>query len=205
MYALLLCSALIVVVLTMTELGRPIVDKIGLNGIIIAVAAFAGLLIFFNELVSEMFVKFFQGSYARPRLANRRRMHRDPQRRTRAEIKLDAMDDAALGAFIEKNPRDALAIEIRCERLKRQGRTEEFARELEYFITLPSNLSVEEKATLYHELAELYLGPLNQPERGRAALQAIASEFPRSYQASLARRRLELIADAAAGEPKKPA
>lgn len=123
-------------------------------------------------------------------LSSRRRITRRAAARTRAERRADAMSDAALDDAIEKRPADPTLIEAKLERVKAADDRAAHARELEYFLTLDAGLTLEEKCRLHNELADLYALELNQPARARAALHALIAEFPRSYQATLARARL---------------
>jgi hypothetical protein len=131
-------------------------------------------------------------AFSRTRLDSRRRIQKNGQLiRTRAEARLEAMDEKTLRAHIEAHPKDSLACEILCERLKGEGRLTEYAREMEYFLNLPSDLTIEEKCTRYHALADLYANTLDRPERAEEILRTLIASFPRHYQATLARRRLE--------------
>ena len=112
---------------------------------------------------------------------------------TDAEQGLDALDEAQLRAHIEAHPRDAQACEILCQRLRQAGRLGDYAREMEYFLMLKSELTVEEKCSRYHDLAALYLNQLGRPDRAAEMLNTIIAHYPRHYQATLARRRLEAL------------
>lgn len=196
MIIIYVCLALLVI-LEMTPAGDPIKDRFGTTGIVIFVALVGGLMFALTALLSEAFV----GMLFNPgnRLETRRRMLKQNARKTKREIKLDAMSDTDLEAWIEKNPKDALAVEVSCERLKLKGDIEGYAREREYLLTLDLKLSPEERCSLYNELADLYIGRLGRPERAREALVAVTRQMPKSYQATLARQRLREIEDAAAG------
>ncbi|MCL5271017.1 MAG: hypothetical protein M1457_10840 [bacterium] len=160
------------------------------------------------------------GMSERRRLPSRRRMIRLGDMRTTAERRLDSLADDALRAWIETHPADTLASEILCERLRRAGRWDELAREMQYLLAVAgttenadavparrterptpaaARLCIEEKCTLYHRLADLYLERLHRPDRARETLAALVAEFPRHYQATLARRRLESLAAAGPG------
>lgn len=120
----------------------------------------------------------------------RRRIAGAKSTRSRAEERLEQMDEAALRAHLERKPKDALAVEILAERLDKAGRHAEYAQEIEYLLTIPNRLSKEEQCNLLNRLADQYLGPLQQPAKGRRALQMLLAQFPTHYQATLARRRL---------------
>ena len=195
MYPLYILILVLGFVLGFTELGEPIRSRFGQTGVIVTIAIIVGLLIMFNEWVTHRFIGALFETRSSPRLSSRRRILRIKNLRTKQEKKIDAMDDDTLRQYIEKNPRDATAIEILCERLRTRGDLEGYARERQYFASLKSDLTVAEKSRLYNELADLYLGPLAQPDRAREALQALESEFPRSFQATLARQRLRRIDD----------
>jgi hypothetical protein len=136
-------------------------------------------------------------------LPNRRRMTHGQCLRTPEEERLEALSDEALEQYLERKPKDALAVEIHCERLKEAERWPDYARELEYLLTIKNELSVEERCTRHHELAELFL-KLGRPARAREALQALITAHPRHYQATLARRRLrQLDGNAQPGPPRR--
>lgn len=113
--------------------------------------------------------------------------------RTRQEDTFDEMSETELRAHIEAHPKEHLACEILCERLIKEKRHAEYTREMEYFLSLKSDLTIEEKCSRYHQLADVYLNDLKRPDRAREALRAITATFPKHYQATLARRRLELM------------
>lgn len=127
------------------------------------------------------------------RVDSRRRILRSRAMRTRREERFDAMSDEALDQYIEKKPKDALALEIRCERLKRDRKWAEYAREREYLLMIAREWSIEERASAYHELATLYLEKLKNPDRAREMLTTLIENYPRHYQATLARQRLDAL------------
>jgi hypothetical protein len=197
-----LCVVLLII-LQLTPVGDPVRDRFGMTGVVVIVAAAGGLMYWFSHWGSEWFV----GVLFKPgeSLASRRRMHKDETSKLRRERELDALDDGALRAWIDKRPRDALAVEMLCERLKLAGEFEGYARERGYFLSLENGLTAEEKASLYHELADLYLGPLGQPVLAQEALLTITKEMPRSYQATLARQRLRELGDRERDNAASPA
>lgn len=143
------------------------------------------------DLVTGNFFKRLMGQMSF-NLASRRRIMRSKVVCNPDEERLDKLDEDGLRTHIENHPEDALACEILCERLRAVRKWSEFARECEYLLTLKdSDTSVEERCRLYHELADLYLGELNRPERAEQALQAVVAKYPKHYQSTLARRRLE--------------
>jgi len=127
-------------------------------------------------------------------LDDRRRMTRAATTVSRHERKLRNMDAEAFARHLDKNPRDPLAVEMVCERLEQEGRWAEFSSQMQYLLTLKHRLTREEVCNRYNRLADLYLDRLNRPERAREMLQTIVAQFPRHYQATLARRRLEALA-----------
>jgi hypothetical protein len=129
-----------------------------------------------------------------PLLDDRRRMIRGGAMRTRKEKRFDSLDDAALERYVKAHPRDALASEIHCERLEQAERWEEYAREFEYFLTIAGGLTIEEACSSYCRLADIYIANLGRPEKGREMLETIVARYPRHYQATLARKRIEALA-----------
>lgn len=150
--------------------------------------------IFWFRFASVLGFRLLGANHREAALESRRRMIRLPGRKTRAEREIDAMDDAQVASAAEARSRDPLVVEARCERLKEGGDWSAYAAEREYFLTLESGLAIEERCRLYNELADLYLGALDRPDRARAALRALVEAFPRSYQATLARERLRRMA-----------
>jgi hypothetical protein len=137
--------------------------------------------------------------FGEPKLASRRRMAKGKAFKIRDERELEELDDDALKARVEQHPGDALAIEISCERLAAAGNWAEYAREMEYFLTIAKDLTHDEICTRYHRLADVYLNELNRPDRAREMLHAITSQFPRHYQATLARKRLHWLDEGVRG------
>jgi hypothetical protein len=138
----------------------------------------------------QLFANRFSGPGERHRIGSRRRINPVRVDRTRAERRIEAMDDAALQKFIELHPRDRVAVEILCERLQARGRLADYAREMEYFLTLDNRLAIEEVCSRYHHLADIYLNELGRPDRAREMVQTIVATYPRHYQSTLARQRL---------------
>jgi len=124
------------------------------------------------------------------RMSSRRRIYRERTTRTPQEEKLDAISDEALEAWIEKNPKDATAVEIHCERLLKAGRLADYARETEYFMTLKHGLTPEEACTRYQRLADLYANQLNRPDRAEELVRTIIADYPKSRHAVHARQWL---------------
>jgi hypothetical protein len=152
-------------------------------------------LLAFNKIVGWLFGRFVEWSTAQkdPTMANRRRILRGKVLKTRSELHLEELDEDQLRAHIEKYPRDYLAVEILCERFQREDRWAEFARESEYYLTIADDLTHDEACARYHRLADLYLEKLNRPDRAREMLRTIVAQFPKHYQATLARRRLAAL------------
>jgi hypothetical protein len=157
-------------------------------GAIVFLIAFAGVLLFIwwrmNLLVSSRM------TLPETRLASRRRMGKNKALRIKPEIALDAMTGEQLRQWIERQPTDALAVEIHCERLREGGQWPEYAREMEYLLTLRNKTSVEEQCSRWHELAVLYEQKLGRPAKAEECLMALIATHPRHYQATLARARL---------------
>ncbi len=126
--------------------------------------------------------------------SSRRRGVRHDGYRTRREARLDAMDDDTMRARIEKHPNDAMAPEILCERLLKAGRKADYAREMTYLLTLDNDMTIDEKCSRYHHLAEIYFQELKRPERALEMLRAIIENFPKTYQATVARQRMRMMA-----------
>lgn len=182
----------LMIMMQLSPVGDPIRARFGMTGVIIVLVVLCLLLLLARIFIGEKFGSMLWNTGKR--LESRRRIHGQDAIRTKGEARLEAMDDEALAKWIEKHPRDALAIELLAERLKKQGDISGWAREIEYLVTLKSGMSLEEKCRLYNELCDAYLDPLGQPLRAVGALKGLIEEFPRSYQATLARRKLETIA-----------
>lgn len=178
----------------MSDMGYRFVQKVGMTWFIVMVIGAGGVIVLLAQIVSHFYVaRIFQWGPRKQRLGSRRRMNRQFARKTDSEIKLDAMDDAALADYVEKHPRSAGALEIYMERLKAERNWIAYASQCQYFLMLSSEMGIEEKCALYNELATLYMGPLAQPARAREALLALTKEFPLSHYATLARERLNQI------------
>lgn len=149
---------------------------------------------FFSDIMAGMIVRRMTG-WGGDRIDSRRRIGRGVIQKTRREKKLEQMSEAELEAFIRKHPDNALAAELKCERLRAAGDQREYALATEDFLKLKSELELEEKCALYNELADLYALELDDPIRARVVLQKLIAEFPTSYQATLARTRLREMDD----------
>lgn len=191
MYPLIVLLGTLLVLLQFTPLGEPIRERFGMVGIVVVLGFAAAACLWLSEYFSEIAINGLFSTKGRRELDSRRRAYKWNAVKTDEETNLDAMRDEDLEKWIEDHPGDALAVEIMCERHKAKGNFEAYARECEYLLTLPSKLSVEEKAALYNGLADLYLGRLNRPYKAIEVLTALQAALPRSYQAVLARRRIE--------------
>jgi len=171
------------------------VDKISIGNVLIALAV-AGLGLVAIHLGGRLLIERVVGSLfslGQSRISSRRRILKANVPHTDAEQGLDALDEARLREHIEAHPHDAVACEILCERLRQADRLGEYAREMEYFLMLKSELTIEEKCSRYHDLADLYLNQLGRPDRAAEVLNTLIAHYPRHYQATLARRRLETM------------
>ena len=188
------------IALIATPAGDPIRDRFGMAGVY---AVLGGILMFIYTVYLLIGVWVEEHLFGvRKNLESRRRLVKQNAPKTKAERKLEAMDDGALEARIDKNPKDALAVEILCERLKARGDLQGWARETEYHLTLEAaNMTVEEKCAIHNRLADAYFLQLGRPDRAKIALRALTTEFPQSYQATLARRRLKEIEKGERQEP----
>lgn len=118
------------------------------------------------------------------------------------ELKLEALDDAALERLIDKHPRYGLAVEVSCDRLKARGQWADYARQMQYLLTINNGMSIEEISTRYYELGEIYHHRLGRIDRAEEMIRAVIAAYPRHYQATEARRRLgELRKRAGQAEP----
>jgi hypothetical protein len=117
----------------------------------------------------------------------RRRTHGGPAG------KLEKMNDAALRRWVAKRPRDKVASLLLCERLRNQGDLQAYADERERYLSVDQDLDVSEKSTYYHQLADLYVGPLRRPDKAREILREFLQKYPRSGEALLTRERLRRL------------
>lgn len=167
---------------------------LGFWGLVGALAAGVLLIGVNHWLLARFFRLIAPWLESEPNLrSSRRRGVRHDGYRTRREARLDATDDDALRARIEKRPDDALALEILCERLLKAGRKADYAREMTYLLTLDNDMTIDEKCSRYHHLAEIYFQELKRPERALEMLRAIIENFPKTYQASIARQRMRMM------------
>jgi hypothetical protein len=192
---LILVPALVFSLIVFSPVGDWLRLHIGRIGTILVGATAAGGALMAGEWLADRFAGSLFGAWAKPTIARRRHIFGSASEPTKKEAQLDAMTDERLLAFIKRHPSDALAQEVLCDRLKAAGDHAAYARECEKLLTLRSELSIEEKTRLYHSLADIYMDRLNQPDRARAALEAIPREFPLSHQATLARQRIIWIDD----------
>ena len=184
----------LLIVFVLTAPGQTIYHTYGLVPLMIVCGIIGGTIFWFVNFGARWVVnQMFGGTGRFGRLSTRRHILGRYLPKTKIEARVDAMDDETLQKWVEKNPREPTGVEALCERLKKGGDLEGYARQREYFLKLDARLSVEEKCHFYNELADLYFGPLEQHESGRAALDALIKEFPREYQASLARERLKNV------------
>ncbi len=124
------------------------------------------------------------------KLSSRRRIMKSKGTRSRKEESLDELSDDELRQWSNKHPKDADASEILCERYKKAGLWPNYAREMEYLLTLESQMTIEEKCSVWQRLADLYQHQLARPDKAQEMLQQLIRTYPKNYQATLARRRL---------------
>ena len=167
--------------------------------LIVCAMAVAIHLVFYGafSLIIDM---LFRGGRILNRDARRRAVGRLALKSPR-EKKFEAMDLERLRTYVEQHD-DALACEIFCERLRERGDWKEYCRWMDCLITLPSELSMDERCRRYHDLADVYLNELDRPDRARETLEALAATFPGHYQATLARQRLAAFDGASFGPPR---
>lgn len=110
-----------------------------------------------------------------------------------ATRRAESMDDDELRRWLENHPRDAPALKELCRRARKSGDAATAASLLERQIDAMGDADIEARCMAHHQLADLCLGPLNQPDRARKALQEFADRFPRSIQARMTCERIARI------------
>lgn len=112
-------------------------------------------------------------------------------RKSDEELELEALDDKALERLIDKHPHYGLAVEVSCDRLKAREQWADYARQMQYLLTINNGMSVEEVCMRYYELADIYHHRLGRIGRAEEMIRAVIAAYPTHYQATEARRRLD--------------
>ena len=116
-----------------------------------------------------------------------------PKPPTRREKRIRAMDAEDLAEMLARHPRDHDAREELCRKLKKKGDLESYAAECERLLGLNPNLDIEERSMRHHKLADLYAGPLKNPEKAKEILHDFIDNYSDSSQAQLMRGRLKRL------------
>lgn len=165
-------------------LYMQLVTTIGMPATILVLILFAALAVFLCNVAATTLAESFLGpssfSGGRTRKAG-----------------FGEMDDLSLSIWIEKHPKDHRALREHCDRLRRRGELAGCAEGLEELIAMGVKMEIEEACMIHHQLADLYLGPLRRPERGREILQAFVDQFPGTKQAGFTAERLENLTETA--------
>lgn len=126
-------------------------------------------------------------SFSMPRFS---RSSREGPLSYRSKTSYTRMSDGELSKQIEKSPRNPAAVLEHCRRLKESGDLMAYARRMEFFLSLDTTMEIEEVAMMYHQLADLYLGPLKAPHRALQALEQFVAKHPGTTQAQFAKERI---------------
>ena len=104
--------------------------------------------------------------------------------------RLESMDFPSLAQWVIDHPQDPVASQLLCQRLKDCGDLLGFARQRERYLAADSTLDIAQQSMGYHQLADLYAGPLNQSEKACELLRTFIAKYPKSSEAHLTRERL---------------
>jgi len=153
----------------------------GRTGAIVVLAVGGILILIFGYWVACMFTESLFGPTHIP---EKSKSHRE---------QLALLDDAAFTKRLEKARDDPTTLREHCSRLKRNGDHVAYARELERYFSLGPKIEIEERCMLHHQLADVYLGPLERPKDAERVLKEFLREFPNSKQAGLMKERLQRV------------
>ncbi|MFW6287083.1 MAG: tetratricopeptide repeat protein [Candidatus Sumerlaeota bacterium] len=170
-----------------------VVGKTGAMLFILAAGAFAG---FSAWWIANWFAMSFLGlntSYKPTELKERKR-------EKEAKERLEDMHVHDLRAWVDTHPKDFTAAHMLCERYKNGGDYASYCREMKRLLDVEKGLSREQLSMRHHQLADVYMGELRNPEKARDVLQQFVEKYPDSQQARLMRRRIERIADTLADD-----
>jgi hypothetical protein len=117
---------------------------------------------------------------------------READRESRAEAhrkRIEGMNRSQLESWLRDHPRDAVAVQFLCRRLRQAGEFDELVRVLEGFLARDPDLDPEAMSMFYHRLADILIDPLGQPNRARMALRTFAAKHPSTETATQALER----------------
>lgn len=115
--------------------------------------------------------------------------------RSKKQRQMDAMKNDELEKWVGRRPSDAVALEAWCGRLQKSGDQRAYARAAERLLEIKSELAFEEKCMLYLRIADLYVGPLDQPLHARELLRKFVRNYPKSQEAEMVQERIARISE----------
>lgn len=166
---------------------------VGMPAAIAILVVSAGVAVFLCHFVATWLANALvgEGTNSGPSMSEQERPWRPGSQR------FSKMEDKELEDFLQRSPRNPQAVWEQGKRLKAAGDLSAHARRLEYFLTLDSKIDIEQRCMIHHQLADLYMGPLQDPERSRQALEAFVSKYPDTKQAIIMRERLKRLSSVA--------
>lgn len=183
------------IMLYLSPAGRYLEDYTGVSAFLfffIGGSIMAVFFFFVSDVTAEYLLRRLN-PWSAEKYDSRRRIGASVIQKTRREKKLDRMNESQLDDYLRKHPDDALAMEIKCERLRQGGNVRAWAEAAEALLRMNTKMSMEEKCSRYNELADAYLHDLDDPLRAHVVLRLLIEDFPRSYQATLARTRIRMM------------
>ena len=182
--------------LLMVSVIMPMVETLGVTLTVIILLGAIGLGAWGAYYLAEMAADFFllQGGSS----VGRTRWTKAELKTREAEIRADSMSDGELRDWLNAHPKDAIAVDALCRRLKKSGNLEAYARERERYLSLNPEIEVDRLCMHYHKLADLYQGPFGHPEHARELLNRFIELHPDSKEAKLTRERVERLSQMAA-------
>ncbi len=161
--------------------------KVG--AMLIVMAAAAGSVVFVHVFVNWLVcsVMGFGTNVSRP---SRKSADKDSSHNQFVKMSLEEII-----SWVEKNPRDLAACNQLLERYKKTDKHQEMADILEKMLDSKSEIDLEHRCMKTHQLADLYIGPLNNIECGLAVMRRFTQEYQSTPQAKLMQKKIVRVAE----------
>ncbi len=104
------------------------------------------------------------------------------------------MDEFELARWIRRNPKDIRAVMEQAERLRKTGDLKGYVEQMRAVIKRRGALDLDEVCSIHHQIADLYLGPLDSRDEAVKILQAFVDANPDTAQAERTRERIGRVA-----------
>lgn len=144
--------------------------------------------------IAEFLTNFFLSIGTSPTSRERQRVQAIQERKRTASIcRMQAMSLSELRQFSKANPKDPEVQLHFYDRLKENAIWPELAAQMQFLLANRIGFTSEEESTRYHQLADIYLHELKQPQKAVEVLEEYVRLNPNKEESRLTRQRIRRL------------